>query len=166
MLRQRRRCRARRKCGREQRGSLARKPKHSGSPDGGRGHWRFRHERLEWIAATRLFLLGRGAIGVELACGDVSLPADQAAQRGVPAVLDCVVGATWHHFRDFRKAVAMQALGQNDELVLLRRPGAFFDVGVEMVVPTLADLLGSPATVAMTIRQEQWYAEARVVQLD
>lgn len=68
-----------------------------------------------------------------------------AAHRRVPMVLDGVVRAAGQQLGDARPLVAVLAVCLVDDTVLLIRPGSLLDLGVEVIVPTLAALLADAA---------------------
>ena len=62
-------------------------------------------------------------------------------QSGVPKVLDHVVGAPGKMLGDLGPFVAEFSVEFFDLFVLFESPGVLFDLGVQLVVPTLATLL-------------------------
>jgi len=62
-------------------------------------------------------------------------------ERGVEVVLDVVVSAAREKLRDFRPSVAVLQVQVQNLLVFFFSPPVLLDVGVQMVVPSLAALL-------------------------
>ena len=68
-----------------------------------------------------------------------------ALERGVPVILDGVVGAPDERLGNLRPPVAELVVGDDELAVLLARPLLALDLGVEVVVPSLAALLSDAA---------------------
>mmetsp|Transcript_47604 Transcript_47604/g.114278 ORF Transcript_47604/g.114278 Transcript_47604/m.114278 type:complete len:306 (+) Transcript_47604:1197-2114(+) len=68
-----------------------------------------------------------------------------ALERGVPVILDGVVGAPDERLGNLRPPVAELVVRDDELAVLLARPLLALDLGVEVVVPSLAALLSDAA---------------------
>ena len=67
------------------------------------------------------------------------------SQRGIPVVLDRVLGSAWDVLSYLRPFVAQVPVASNQQLLLSLRPGISPDVWPQLVIPALTALLADPS---------------------
>jgi hypothetical protein len=60
-------------------------------------------------------------------------------------VLNCIISSAFQEHRYFRPPVSLLSVADEQNPLFFFTPDTFFDLGVQMVVPSLSALLPNPA---------------------